>query len=435
VSAETDDDIRSVVQAAVPEAGPVPMGAIRERAARRRARHHAVRVVGLVLLVVTAAVLLPLLARSDVEFADPRADASRTLVPLPPPGAVAPEFLGDGTPVFVAHEEDGDVFVVEARSPSYPDVEVLVGYCPATGWLEEPFRGSRFDVAGHWHGGPAPRGLTPREHDVVGDEVHVLGRRPAPERGAPSQAKRPVEGELCGDEEMRDPRPPGTHLVAHLLARLDEAVPPEALRRQGSDEPQLVLATIERVGDEPVRVCANVPEGATSPAVCDEESLRLAPTTFDWFRSDDEVEPGRVLGIHGAFLMTARDGRVQLHTVLPGLFEYGGWAEGAEPVEREGRLRRWESVPAGVGVEGGREEPPPLVLLLDDGRALAVYPREDVDVFGGPVLVGIDGEGFPSTYERLLEVLAMREHDEVVFRVRFNGTSGDAVSIRELDRS
>lgn len=115
--------------------------------------------------------------------------------PLPPAGEAAAHRMPDGLPVFVAHEESGEVHVVDARNPREPE-GALVSWCRSSGLFEDLHYGSRFTPAGDWIGGPAPHGLTRFHARRIGDEVvvgHVAGapRRPAPEGVGRSGPDRP----------------------------------------------------------------------------------------------------------------------------------------------------------------------------------------------------------------------------------------------------
>lgn len=324
MSTTPDDDVRALVTSAVPDPEGVPMAAILRRAqARRRARVRAGAATALVLALLAVGVVR--MPSADLRLGRP-GRVPETVLPLPPAGDVAPEFLRDGTAVFVGHAEDGEVFVVEARSPRYDTLDVLVGWCPRTGTFEEPFGGSRFDMGGYWLGGPSPTGLVPREVQRRGDALHVGARLAAPHRDALSTAPKPVLGAtgLCMDETQGAL---GAGMVAHHLDRLPEAEQPEDLAVRGAEQPTLVVGTIERFGDRPVRVCTPMPDKHNAPNVCGDQHPRLAPTEFEWFSDDPEMAPApgskRVLSVFGAFLMTAEDGVLTLHTVLPGIREHG----------------------------------------------------------------------------------------------------------------
>lgn len=92
--------------------------------------------------------------------------------------------------------------------------------------------------------------------------------------------------------------------------------------------------------------------------------------------------------------------------MLPGLRTYGGWAPGTEPIHHTGRLRRFTDLDDATGVQDRRaDRDPPYVLDEPDGSLRALYPADDLSVFGGPLLAEVDGAGIPVPVERLEEVL------------------------------
>lgn len=327
-----DDDVRALVERAVPSAGAPPMDAILDRARRRGRTRRALAssAVALVLAVVGAGVLLAW-PRSELRLAGPL-PVPETVLPLPAPGEVSPEFLRDGTPVFVAHESDGRVFVVEADTGRGGAVRILVGYCRSSGGYEEPLGGSRYDRAGHWSGGPSPRGLVPRGARVEGDRVRVGARGEPPARDAVSALSDGPRGDWC--ENRLTPADAGTGVVAHHPASRGSARTPEELASEGAAEPVLVLGTIERVANGPVRMCSGLPSGRRSLPVCESDAPVLGSPPVHWFDPSRDDEPGQVFGARGLFLMTAADGVLHVRSVLPNPYEYGGWTPGSEPGER-----------------------------------------------------------------------------------------------------
>jgi hypothetical protein len=118
-------------------------------------------------------------------------------LPLPGPGAVSAEHLG-GHPVFVVHDEDGTVRVLDALSPHAPNgFEKVVAWCRSSGWFEDLWHGSSFDRLGRWAAGPAPTGLAGYTIEQVGDDdVTVGSRERPPERSGEAS---PPEGPRCDD--------------------------------------------------------------------------------------------------------------------------------------------------------------------------------------------------------------------------------------------
>lgn len=179
--------------------GSPDLDAIESRAARRRTGR-----VGAVALTMVAALVLvlqtlPLPLDAPVIGDLDRSVDSPAVLPLPAPGEVAPDHA-NGRPVFVLHDESGDVRVLDAISPHDTDRSAMkvLAYCTTSEWFVDPWHGSKFSRNGAWTGGPAPHGLA--EHDVLevtGDTVVVGGLGSAPARGA-LQGQEPA-GRDCGD--------------------------------------------------------------------------------------------------------------------------------------------------------------------------------------------------------------------------------------------
>lgn len=179
--------------------GTPDLGAIESRAARRRTGR-----LGAIALLVAAALVVGLQSlpsppdRPVIGELEQTVEGA-TVLPLPAPGEVAPDHA-NGRPVFVVHEESGDVRVLDAISPhdSNPAAMKVLAYCSTSQWFDDPWHGSKFGRNGAWAGGPAPHGLA--EHEVIevtDDTVVVGGLRSAPPRGAlhPDEPAGPD----CGD--------------------------------------------------------------------------------------------------------------------------------------------------------------------------------------------------------------------------------------------
>lgn len=72
-----------------------------------------------------------------------------------------------------------------------------VEFCESSQMFESPAHGEKFDILGHYYGGPAQRGLDRYPIRIEGDAVHVELDQPilGPERGDPP-AREP-EGSFC----------------------------------------------------------------------------------------------------------------------------------------------------------------------------------------------------------------------------------------------
>lgn len=165
-------------------------------------------------------------------------------VALPPAGSVTADFV-DGHPVFVVHDAEGTIRVLDAVDPHSPAgfVKVLA-WCRSSGRFEDLWHGSRFDRTGAYLGGPAPTGLAAypvvrREHD----RVVVGSREAAPARWAGGRGGTEPAGPAC--DERTALYAPG-HPVD--LTVLDDLVVHPADEQSG----ELWFPTPERIrGEEP----------------------------------------------------------------------------------------------------------------------------------------------------------------------------------------
>jgi plastocyanin len=157
----------------------VDVPALAERARRRRRRRWAGRSLAAVVLVAVAGLSLPQLVGPSVGFRDGAGDV---VLPLPPVGEVAPEWLPDGTPVFVVHEENGQVHVVRAVG-TFGVADVAVVWCAPAQRFYAEWTGSAFEPDGTWAVGPHPGGLVTYEVEVTQEgTVRVTAARPAAPR-------------------------------------------------------------------------------------------------------------------------------------------------------------------------------------------------------------------------------------------------------------
>lgn len=110
----------------------------------------------------------------------------------PAPGEARPDYLPDGTPVFVMGHDDGGVSVISAFDTHTPlFLGKLNWWCPQADGFENPAHGSRWDEYGVKIGGPAPLGLPSWNVRVAGTMVGVGEPLPGP----------PLGTAFIGDEE------------------------------------------------------------------------------------------------------------------------------------------------------------------------------------------------------------------------------------------
>ncbi len=162
---------------------------------------------------------------------------------LPPAGEVAAAFVDD-RPVFVVHDYDGSVRVLDGVSPHAPDPDrpKLVAWCRSSEAFEDLWHGARFTRDGDWVGGPGPTGLAAYAIVERTDAwVRVEGRGPAPPRPEHDLDWEPA-GPACA--ELGDPAAVGDPLEL-------DAVVAHTPRDDGEDRFQYVTADNGVVGDAP----------------------------------------------------------------------------------------------------------------------------------------------------------------------------------------
>ncbi len=112
-------------------------------------------------------------------------DSTGTLVaaglgafPIPAVGETVPARLYDGHLVFVTHDLDGTITVVEAVSTHLPDDPM--GWCEKDRTIDDIAHSARWDVQGRYVGGPAATDLGTYQHtiDEQTDQITVLVHEP-----------------------------------------------------------------------------------------------------------------------------------------------------------------------------------------------------------------------------------------------------------------
>ncbi len=231
------------------------------------------------------------------------------LLDVPPTGEARPDTLPDGTPVFVAADDDGEVTVVSAVNPHrYRGLRSLVGWCASSGWFEDPLDRSRFDGRGDYRSGPAPHGLTRYRTQAAagGRAVRVLGPLAPRRRRAPASLE--ATGWHCG---RLDPQP--APLVTHPGARLGRLLA----------APGRPMRACERVASRTVLACDG-PQVATTHRTPRTDGLAWVYTgpLIVTPRSDGRVDVTLVAG--GRDALVPVDGRRRMFGVVAGAEPRGG---------------------------------------------------------------------------------------------------------------
>jgi hypothetical protein len=146
------------------------------------------------LLVVVAAVIL------GTELL--RADEPEILLRRPAVGEMRPDYLPDGTPVWVMGHADGTVDVLSGFDTHIPfNLGKLLWWCPSAQALENPQHGSRWDEYGARMGGPAPAGLPSWDVTVRGGQIHLGSPTAAPPLDTPPFGPEEFERVWCVEPE------------------------------------------------------------------------------------------------------------------------------------------------------------------------------------------------------------------------------------------
>jgi hypothetical protein len=125
------------------------------------------------------AVVVLIAAAAFLTIARPDDDGAVASFDLPPIGTAVGDYLADGTPVWIVHDEDGQMHVLGAENPASASVDPepgmpinhtwAAGWCPTSQRFESLW-GSMWDTDGAVLGGPAPLGL-PRYPFTLADGV------------------------------------------------------------------------------------------------------------------------------------------------------------------------------------------------------------------------------------------------------------------------
>ncbi len=245
-------------QAAGPETAPIDTAAIVDAAMRRRARRWAGRG-AMAVAVVTALVAVGLLnfptARVRFAPADGLPANGSVRLPLPPAGSVSPEFLDPTRPVFVVHDLDGGVSVLDAHSP-HAATQKLLAWCEAGAAFIDVQHGSTFNRSGQYTFGPSPTSMAAYRAEVSDGTVIVGAPTGAPPR--PSERIEELDTKVCWSAEGD-----AIQLDGYRYHHADaDAVTPEEAVAAGEARSVVVDGLLEQVGLQPARLCGNpAPDG------------------------------------------------------------------------------------------------------------------------------------------------------------------------------
>ena len=131
-------------------------------------------------------------------------DRGLGVLSVPAAGDTEAAELDDGHPVFVVHDPDSGVHVLEAVSTHLVDQHMA--WCPTSRTIDDLFHGSRWDTQGRYVAGPAPKDLGRYEFDIQpdGERLVVLSYvEPAPR----SESSSGMAGPTCFETENYEKHP------------------------------------------------------------------------------------------------------------------------------------------------------------------------------------------------------------------------------------
>jgi hypothetical protein len=116
----------------------------------------------------------------------------------PNAGEVIPDYLGDGSPVWVMGHQDGTVDVLSGFDTHVPfNLGKMLWWCPSAQALTNPHHGSKWDEYGVKLGGPAPTGLPSWEVAVRSSRVFLGDPQAAPALETPPHGPPEHERTWC----------------------------------------------------------------------------------------------------------------------------------------------------------------------------------------------------------------------------------------------
>lgn len=116
----------------------------------------------------------------------------------PAVGEVRPDYLPDGTPVWVIGHDNGDVSVLSGFDAHTPfGLNKMLWWCERADALDNPHHGSKYDEYGLRIGGPAPQGLATYAVVTSGARISVGALRDGAPAGTPHSGPHEVDREWC----------------------------------------------------------------------------------------------------------------------------------------------------------------------------------------------------------------------------------------------
>lgn len=113
-------------------------------------------------------------------------------------GEARPDYLADGTPVWVMGHDDGTASVLSGFDTHRPfNLGKLLWWCASADAFQNPEHGAKYDEYGTRIGGPAPTGLPTYAVEVIGSRISVSGPRAGAPYGTEHAGPREGDREWC----------------------------------------------------------------------------------------------------------------------------------------------------------------------------------------------------------------------------------------------
>ena len=125
------------------------------------------------------------------------AAASSTTLAVPRAGEVRPDYLADGSPVWVIGQADGTSSVLTGFDAHRTRLRGLLWWCETAAVLESPAYGSVYDERGALISGPAPTGLAAYDVTLADGALQVGRLNPYPDPAEHSDRPMPDTSERC----------------------------------------------------------------------------------------------------------------------------------------------------------------------------------------------------------------------------------------------
>lgn len=129
---------------------------------------------------------------------DADARPATTRLAAPAPGEVRPDYLADGSPVWVVGHDDGSVSVLSGFDTHRPyNLGKVLWWCETAKAFDNPEHGSKWDEYGFKLGGPAPTGLASYDVTIAGGVLEVGAPNEPPAYDDPATGPSASEREWC----------------------------------------------------------------------------------------------------------------------------------------------------------------------------------------------------------------------------------------------